>query len=118
MRTIILWLLFHINAGNDLIMSDELNNVYMAIQKRIAKQNKRVKKMRNFLINWISEPSTIRGLVWLAGAFGLSHLTTGQTEAIQYVVGTMAMAGAAGSIPDNFKSIVLARLPKPPTLPK
>lgn len=74
--------------------------------------------MRKFLINWISEPSTIRGLVWLGGAFGLSHLNAAQTEAIQYVAGTMAMAGAAGSIPDNFKYIVLARLPKPPTLPK
>jgi hypothetical protein len=58
--------------------------------------------MLKYLQERFQEPSTIRGIIWVAGAFGVMAFNKEQSDAIVYL--TMALAGAHGMVtPDRFR---------------
>lgn len=61
--------------------------------------------MKNYIIARLQEPSTWRGLIKLASAFGVFYFSTDQADAI--VAMALALSGAGGLLPDS-----LQRLPR------
>ena len=57
--------------------------------------------MKEYLLDRFKEPSTIRGIIWVLGAFGIFVMGKEQADAVTYL--TMALAGASGMVtPDQF----------------
>jgi hypothetical protein len=56
--------------------------------------------MKDYILERLQEPSTWRAIIWMATAWGLA-LSPDQKEAI--IAFGMALAGAAGVLPDNLK---------------
>jgi predicted anti-sigma-YlaC factor YlaD len=57
--------------------------------------------MKKYMLERFQEPSTIRGIIWVLGAFGIYAMGEEQANAVTYL--TMALAGASGMVtPDRF----------------
>lgn len=59
--------------------------------------------MKQYLLDRLKEPSTIRGLIWLISAFGIYEFNDNQEQAL--VAMAMALAGAGGLLPDHLSAL-------------